>query len=32
MFTKTGKELAQDRHEVIERFLKEFLEEWDGGR
>lgn len=32
MFTKTGKELAQHRHEVIERFLKEFLEEWEGKR
>jgi uncharacterized protein len=32
MFTKTGKELARHRHEVMERFLKEFLEEWEGKR
>lgn len=32
MFTKTGKELAQHRHEVMEQFLKEFLEEWEGKR
>lgn len=30
MFTKTGKELAQHRHEVLEQFLDEFLEEWEG--
>lgn len=30
MFTKTGKELAQRRHEVMENFLEEFLAEWDG--
>jgi uncharacterized protein len=32
MFTKTGKELAQHRHEVMEQFLQEFLEEWEGKR
>lgn len=32
MFTKTGKELAQQRHEIMEQFLEEFLAEWDGKR
>lgn len=32
MFTKTGKELARHRHEVMEQFLEEFLAEWDGKR
>lgn len=32
MFTKTGKELAQHRHEVMEQFLNEFLQEWEGKR
>lgn len=32
MFTKTGKELAQHRHKVMEAFLEEFLAEWDGKR
>lgn len=32
MFTKTGKELAQHRHKVMEEFLEEFLTEWDGKR
>lgn len=32
MFTKTGKEIAQHRHEVMEQFLKEFYDEWDGKR
>ncbi|HEX9153404.1 MAG TPA: HD domain-containing protein [Candidatus Saccharimonadales bacterium] len=32
MFTKTGKELARHRHEVMEQFLQEFLDEWDGKR
>lgn len=30
MFTKTGKQLAQHRHKVMEEFLEEFLSEWDG--
>lgn len=32
MFTKTGKEIAQSRHDYMQRFVKEFLEEWDGSR
>lgn len=32
MFTQTGKELAQHRHEVMKQFLKEFLDEWKGRR
>jgi uncharacterized protein len=32
MFTKTGKDMAQHRHEVLEVFLNEFLAEWDGKR
>lgn len=32
MFTKTGKELARHRHEVMEQFLQEFMAEWDGKR
>jgi len=32
MFTKTGKEIAQHRHTVMEQFLEEFFEEWDGKR
>ena len=32
MNTKSGKEIAQHRHEYMEKFLKEFLEEWDGKR
>jgi len=32
MFTNTGKEIAQHRHQVMEQFLKEFLEEWEGKR
>lgn len=32
MFTKTGKELAQHRHKIMEDFLEEFLTEWDGKR
>lgn len=32
MFTKTGKELAQQRHDFMEQFLQEFLEEWEGKR
>ena len=30
MNTKTGKEIAQGRHVVMENFLKEFFDEWDG--
>jgi uncharacterized protein len=30
MFTDTGKALAQHRHSVMEQFLQEFLDEWDG--
>jgi uncharacterized protein len=30
MFTATGKEMAQHRHEFMEHFLREFYQEWDG--
>ncbi len=30
MNTKTGKEIAQGRHMVMENFLKEFFDEWEG--
>lgn len=30
MFTETGKQLAQHRHEVLEQYLNEFYSEWDG--
>lgn len=30
MNTKTGKEIAQGRHVIMENFLKEFFEEWEG--
>lgn len=30
MYTKTGRKLAQHRHKVMEQFLKEFFEEWQG--
>ena len=30
MNTKTGKELAQDRHLFMEKFLSQFYAEWDG--
>lgn len=30
MFTQTGKEIAQHRHEYMEKFIKEFLAEWEG--
>lgn len=32
MFTKTGKEMAQHRHKVMEDFLEEFFTEWNGKR
>jgi uncharacterized protein len=32
MNTKTGREIAQNRHEYLENFLKEFYAEWDGER
>lgn len=30
MYTKTGKKLAERRHDYMERFLKEFRSEWEG--
>ena len=30
MNTKTGKQLAQQRHEFIETFLEQFYKEWNG--
>lgn len=32
MFTKTGKQLAEHRHKVMEQFLEEFHAEWEGQR
>lgn len=32
MNTKTGKEIAQKRHEFMESFLDEFYKEWDGSQ
>ena len=32
MNTPTGKRLAQERHQFMERFLDQFLAEWDGRR
>ena len=32
MNTKTGKQLAQKRHDYMEDFLKQFLVEWEGSR
>lgn len=29
MNTKTGKQLADERHEQLEQFLKTFFQEWD---
>ncbi len=31
MNTKTGKAMAEERHEYMEEFVKRFLEEWEGG-
>jgi uncharacterized protein len=30
MNTKTGKNLAQERHKFMELFLSQFYAEWDG--
>jgi uncharacterized protein len=30
MNTKTWKKMAEHRHNYMENFLKEFLDEWDG--
>jgi len=30
MFTTTGKVLAKDRHDIMEKFLQEFYAEWEG--
>lgn len=30
MHTKTGKEIAEDRHKFMELYLKKFLKEWEG--
>jgi uncharacterized protein len=30
MFTQTGKKMAQHRHKIMEDFLQEFYDEWDG--
>jgi uncharacterized protein len=32
MYTGTGKRIAQQRHEYMEKFLEEFYAEWDGER
>ncbi len=32
MNTKTAKKIAQKRHTYVERYMKQFLEEWDGKR
>ncbi len=32
MFTATGKQLAQHRHDIMEQFLNEFQTEWSGKR
>lgn len=32
MFTKTGRELAEQRHAYMQEFLDEFLREWEGKR
>jgi uncharacterized protein len=30
MNTETGKKLAKERHQFMERFLSQFYAEWDG--
>ncbi|MFA4820491.1 MAG: phosphohydrolase, partial [Candidatus Aenigmatarchaeota archaeon] len=30
MNTKTGKELAEQRHKFMEKYLEQFFKEWDG--
>ncbi len=30
MRTKTGKAMAEKRHEFMEQFLQEFMNEWNG--
>jgi uncharacterized protein len=32
MNTKTGKEIAEQRHKYMEEYLKEFFAEWEGKR
>jgi uncharacterized protein len=32
MFTETGKKIAQQRHEFMERYLEQFFNEWDGNK
>jgi len=32
MNTKTGKEIAQERHNFMEQFLEQFFAEWSGER
>lgn len=32
MYTETGKKIAAHRHEIMEQFLTEFYDEWDGKR
>ena len=32
MTTRTGRELAEERHRFTQRFLEEFLAEWNGTR
>ena len=30
MNTKTGKKIAQERHQFMEQFLEQFYSEWNG--
>jgi uncharacterized protein len=32
MNTKTGREIAEERHQFLETYLEKFMKEWDGGR